>query len=373
MYKLFNSLKVGVLLQGPDSEILFSNRAALQILGLTGNALEGRLSFHPGREVIQEDGSVFPVSSQPVPTAIRTKKAVENIVMGVRQPETNDRIWLLVNAEPILDDQGTVKEVICSFSDITERKAAGDKLTSLYRHLEKRAFDLASSNADLERFVYAATHDLQEPLRLISSFMQLLKKKYEKQLDEQAGEYIHYAVEGARRMKKLILDLLEYSKFGANRQEFVPTDLNALLEQVSRTFSGPLKKNQAQLCIGKLPVIQTDSGLMLQLFENLVDNALKYRRDCSPVIEIGCQEEGDQYLFHVSDNGIGIGPDYTEKIFMLFQRLHAGNGSHGGTGVGLAICKKIVGLHRGRIWVNSEPGSGSTFYFTIPKTEHVWR
>ena len=368
--KLVNGLRVGVLLQGPQAEILFSNKAALNMLGLTEDELYGKSSFNPEWNVIHEDGSVFPGTEQPVPMVIKTKKTVANVVMGVYRPSSMDRIWLLVNAEPLFDERGDVKEVICSFSDITERKAVEEKLTWLYQSLEIRAFELATSNADLERFLYIATHDLQEPLRLVSSFTQLLKKKYERQLDPQAIEYINYAVEGATRMKKLILDLLEYSKFSTSNKEFSDTDINVVLENVCKLFSNELENCGAQLLIPDLPVITANGSMMTQLFENFISNALKYRSAKKPVIKIECKEDGDNFLFSISDNGVGIAPEYSDKIFALFKRLHRNNKIDGGTGVGLAICKKIVELHRGNIWVVSEQGKGSKFYFTVARKQN---
>lgn len=368
--KLINGLRVGILLQGPQAEILFSNKAALNMLGLTEDELYGRSSFNPEWNVIHEDGSVFPGTEQPVPMAIKTKKAVANVVMGVYRPSSMDRVWLLVNAEPLFNERGEVKEVICSFSDITERKAVEEKLTWLYQSLEIRAFELATSNADLERFLYIATHDLQEPLRLVSSFTQLLKKKYERQLDPQATEYINYAVEGATRMKKLILDLLEYSKFSTSNKEFSDTDMNVVLENVCKLFSNELENCGAQLLIPDLPVITANGSMMTQLFENFISNALKYRSAKKPVIKIECKEDGDNFLFSISDNGVGIAPEYSDKIFALFKRLHRNNEIEGGTGVGLAICKKIVELHRGNIWVVSEQGKGSKFYFTVARKQN---
>ena len=367
--KLINCLHVGVLLQGPKAEILFSNKAALDMLGLTEDELYGRSSFHPEWNVVYEDGTPFPGSAHPVPQAIETKKPVSNVIMGVYRPVTKDRVWLLVNADPFLDDKGKVKEVVCSFSDITPQKAVEAKLTWLYQSLEIRALELATSNAELERFITIATHDLQEPLRLVSSFTQLLKMKYEKQLDEQAGEYINYAVEGATRMKKLILDLLEYSKFSSTKEGFAPTDMNKVLKDASEQFSDDLQETKGELIVSSLPVITAKTSLMTQLFKNLIGNALKYRNGNKPVIKIGCKEEETNFLFSVNDNGIGIDPKYYEKIFLLFQRLHNINGSDDGTGVGLAICKKIVELHRGSIWVESVEGKGSTFYFTIAKDQ----
>jgi PAS domain S-box-containing protein len=368
--RLINSLRVGVLLLGKKKEILYINRPALIILGFTEDELVERSSCNFVWDVIHEDGSSFPCPEQPVSIAIEKKEPVSNIIMGVFRPSTKDRVWLLVNAEPLLDEEGNVEEIICSFSDITERKAVEEKLTWLYQSLEIRAFELATSNADLERFLYVATHDLQEPLRLVNSFTQLLKKKYGKQLDEQANEYINYAVEGATRMKKLILDLLEYSKFSSNYKEFAPTDMTAVLRDVSRTLFKELKDTGAELIIPELPVITANEPLMAQLFENLIGNALKYRSACKPVIQIDCKEEEDKFLFSVGDNGIGIDPKHSDKIFILFKRLHNDNETYEGTGVGLAICKKIVDLHYGNIWVESQHGEGSTFCFTIAKQQN---
>lgn len=369
-HRLINSLRVGVLIQGPQTEILFSNSVALNMLGLTEDELYSRSSFHPEWNVIHEDGSPFPGPAQPVSTVIYTKKPIANVIMGVYRPVTKDRVWLLVNAEPLLDDQGEIKEVICSFSDITEHKAVEKKLTWLYQRLEIRAFELATSNAELERFAYVATHDLQEPLRLVSSFMELLKRKYAKQLDEQAIDYINYAVQGANRIKKLILDLLEFSRVSSNREAFTTTDMNKVLEDASSVLCEELKVTGAELIIPALPTIHANTALMGQLFENLIDNALKYRGTRKPVIQIDCKEEADKFLFSVSDNGIGIDPEYSDKIFILFQRLHNNNEAFDGTGVGLTICKKIVELHRGNIWVISEKEKGSTFYFTIARQQN---
>lgn len=364
-----NSLHVGVLVQGPGSEILFSNKAALTMLGLTQDELSDRTFARRDWDVIHEDGSLFTCSSYPVYKAINTKKSISNIIMGVYRPLTKDRVWLQVNAEPLLDDQGSVKEVICSFSDITERKLTEEKLTGLYLHLESRALQLATSNADLQRFVYVATHDLQEPLRLVTSFTQLLKKKYKKQLDQQAIEYINYAAEGASRMKKLILDLLEYSKFSSNREEYTQTDMNHVVQEVCGLFSEEIKAVEAKVIVSDLPVINAKTSLMGQLFEQLISNALRYHNGSKPVIEIGCDVKEEHFLFSIHDNGIGIDPKYSEKIFILFQRLRSDHEAGEGTGVGLAISKKIIELHRGTIWVNSEQGKGSTFYFTIPKEQ----
>lgn len=363
---LMNSLKVGVVLQGPGTEVLFCNEAALEMLGLSEDELYGRTLLPPSWDVIQEDGKPFLKQERPAPKAIRTKKPVENIVMGIFRPATSDRIWLLVNAIPVLDKKGDVREVICSFSDITERKISEEKLRWLYRDLEVRAFELATSNTDLEKFVKVATHDLQEPLRRITGFVQLLEKKFGNQLDDQSREYIKHAVDGAARMKKLIIDLLEYARFSSSREHFTATDMNEVVGKVKAALSEQLNEAGAELVYGPLPVIFSDTILITQLIENLLGNALKYRSAQPLRVHITCTEETGQFRFSVADNGIGIAAGYTDKVFNLFQRLH-NNESYEGTGVGLAICQKIVRIHQGMIGVDSRPGKGSNFWFTIPK------
>jgi len=358
-------LKVGVILYGKNAHVLYCNKAAQKILGLDEEELcsasvsKGRLNF------MDIDGSLLPWESQPVHRVLSSGKPVSNLVAGYIKTNSDQKQWLLINADPLFGEDGHVKEVVCSFTDITEHKLVEEKLTSLYQNLEIRAFELACSNVDMERFVYVATHHLQEPLRSINSFLQLLKKRYEDRLDEQAAEYIQYAVEGSKRIKKLILDLLEYSKFTIDREGFSSVDMNKLLQEVTGTLSNYLEKNNVQLSIGNLPVVFADGALMQQLFMHLIRNAVKYKSDQPPVIKINSSNRDEKYIISVSDNGIGIDPDYSEKIFNLFQRLHQ-HEAYEGTGVGLAICEKIIRLHRGTIWVESEPGKGSTFHFTIP-------
>jgi PAS domain S-box-containing protein len=363
--QLINCLPLGVIIHGKGTEILFSNKAAQIMLGLDGHELYGRTADHIEWNIIHEDGTEFPWFSHPASMANSSKEPVFHVIMGVYRPVSDDRVWLLVNAEPLFDEVGEVIEVICSFSDITERKQVEEKLNWLYQNLEVRALELATTNADLEIFLHIATHDLQEPLRLVSSFTQLLKKKYAKQLDEQANEYINYAVDGASRMKKLILDLLEFSNFSSNKDDFLLTDLNLVLLEVKNKLSHEIKANNAEIIIPVLPVIYAKKTLVSLLFENLIENSLKYRTACNPVIQIQCSLDNGNYLFSVSDNGIGIDKKYANKIFVLFKRLHNDNEKYEGTGLGLAICKKIVEMHRGTIWVASEQSKGSTFYFTI--------
>jgi PAS domain S-box-containing protein len=273
-------------------------------------------------------------------------------------------IFVEVTAHPI--EYGHRRARMVVVNDITEQRRSALLLQELNEALKKRAAELASSNAELERFAYIASHDLQEPLRMVSSFLQLLQKRYKGQLDEKAGQYIHYAVDGAERMKTLILDLLEYSRVGAGKESFGPVDMGEVMREVGEIFAEKIIAARARIEIDNLPVIQGDKVQMVQLLQNLVGNALKYHSDEPLVIRIQGNDLPGYWRFSIEDNGIGIDPLFFEKIFIIFQRLHNKN-DYSGTGIGLAICKKIVERHWGRIWVESAPTKGSIFYFTITK------
>jgi PAS domain S-box-containing protein len=251
--------------------------------------------------------------------------------------------------------------------DITERKKAEEELIRSKDVLEQRAKELEASNADLERFAYVASHDLQEPLRMVSSFLHLLEKKMDGQLDEQGKQYIQYAVGGADRMKQLIMDLLLYSRVGTNKDAMSVVDCNEVLEEVKSTLVVAIREKNAVIQAQSMPLIKAVRSQVFQLFQNLITNALKYSGDKPPIIEVGCRKMNWAYEFFVKDNGIGIERKFFDKIFIIFQRLH-NKTDYSGTGIGLAICKKIVERHRGTMRVESEPGKGSTFYFTIPQT-----
>jgi PAS domain S-box-containing protein len=244
------------------------------------------------------------------------------------------------------------------FRDITARKRAEEKL-------KLTVADLARSNRDLEQFAYVASHDLQEPLRMVSSYTQLLARRYEGKLDVTANKYIAYAVDGANRMQRLIEDLLAYSRVGARATGFAPADCAAVLEQALANLKAAIEANGASITHDPLPTVVHDRLLLVQLFQNLIGNAIKFHVEAPPRIHVSAEQKGDEWVFAVRDNGIGIDPQYAERIFTIFQRLHT-NEEYAGTGIGLAICKKIVERRGGRIWVESQPGTGSTFYFTVP-------
>ena len=261
---------------------------------------------------------------------------------------------------------GKAIRLIGATQNITRRKDDEALMIELNNRLKQRADELAASNVELERFAYVASHDMQEPLRMITSFLQLFKKKYQDHIDETAEQYLHFVMDGADRMKRLITDLLEYSRIGSDKGELEPIDTAALMQEVQEVFVNRIAECEASIICKGLPVIRGNKTQLFQLFQNLVGNALKYIGNEKPVVIVEGIEEEQQFLFSVSDNGIGIKPMFFEKIFVLFQRLHHKH-QYGGTGIGLSVCKKIVEKHGGKIWVSSEPDQGSTFYFTINK------
>ena len=224
--------------------------------------------------------------------------------------------------------------------------------------------ELARSNAELEQFAYVASHDLQAPLATIASYAQLLEKRYKDQLDSQASKFIGNIVHGCTRMQTLIDDLLEYSRVGRSQKPFQIIDCNHVIQQVIANLQGAIRNNQAVVTYTELPAVMGDISQLVQLFQNLVSNAIKYRQDESPTVYINAYKQENNWLFSVSDNGIGIASQHQERIFQIFQRLHTQK-EYSGTGIGLAICQKIVERHGGSIWVDSEPGQGSTFHFTV--------
>jgi PAS domain S-box-containing protein len=272
----------------------------------------------------------------------------------------------------IRNEKGKAIRLIGATRDITDRKTNEALLLDLNNRLKHRADELAASNVELERFAYIASHDMQEPLRMITSFLQLFKKKYADQIDETAEQYIHFAVDGADRMKKLILDLLEYSRVGSNKDVLAEINAKELVNEVVNVFVSRIEEMKARIEIGELPIIKANRIQLFQLFQNLIGNALKYHSGESPLIQIQGWEEENEYVFSVKDNGIGIKPIFFEKIFVLFQRLHHKT-EYSGTGIGLAICKKIVERHGGKIWLESEPGKGSCFYFSISKSAEQYQ
>ncbi|HEY3360644.1 MAG TPA: PAS domain S-box protein [Methanosarcina sp.] len=268
---------------------------------------------------------------------------------------------VLYNASVYKDETGEVIGVFAAARDITERKKAEAML-------KLKLEELARSNAELEQFAYISSHDLQEPLRMIASYLQLLQRKYQGKLDDKADKYIYFAVDGASRMQNLINDLLEFSRVTTKAREFEPTDCKSILKQVVFDLEVSIKENEAHVSYGSLPVVMVDSSQLTQVFQNLISNAIKFRSEKIPEIEISAKRKDNQWLFSVKDNGIGVDPKFSERIFEVFKRLNKRD-EYPGTGIGLSICKKIVERHGGQIWIESESGKGSIFYFTLPITQ----
>jgi PAS domain S-box-containing protein len=264
--------------------------------------------------------------------------------------------WLHTKKIPILSPAGRATYLLGISEDITDIRDA--KLA-----LEQKTKELERSNSELEQFAYVASHDLQEPLRTISSYVQLLASRYKDKLDKDANEFIDFAVDGSKRMRTLINSLLEYSR--VNRvKPFEWMELTDLMKEIQLDMKDQIKEANASIKYNGLPKIYGDVVLINQLFQNLIGNAIKFRGEKKPEVKITSKRKNGEYIFSVEDNGIGIKDEYAEKIFVIFQRLNSRD-KYPGTGIGLSICKKIVERHGGKIWVESEPGKGAKFYFTI--------
>lgn len=237
--------------------------------------------------------------------------------------------------------------------------------TRLFQELEDRTAALERSNAELEQFAYVASHDLQEPLRTVSSYVQLLAERYASRIDARADRYISHSVSAVDRMYTLINDLLAYSRVGTRGRDLVPTKTANVLDHVLEGLATTIRETAAEITWDPLPTVRADATQLGQLLQNLLGNALKYRGERPPRIHIGVQRQGRLWQFAVRDNGIGIDPAYSERIFLVFQRLHSWD-EYSGTGIGLAICEKIVERHGGQIWIESQVGQGATFFFTLP-------
>jgi chemotaxis family two-component system sensor kinase Cph1 len=273
--------------------------------------------------------------------------------------------WANVTVSAMRDANGTPQYLICAIEDISERKLVQELLQASLDTQTRYAQELTRSNAELEQFSYVASHDLQAPLSTIAGYAQLLEKRCHSQLDAQGNKFIRNIVNSCGRMQALIDDLLEYSRVGRSEKPFDVIDCNLVFEDACANLQLAIRQDQASVTRGDLPRVRGDSFQLLQLFQNLIGNAIKYRSSEAPMVRVSASRQGDSWVFSVQDNGIGIAEQYHPRIFQLFQRLHSEK-QYSGTGIGLAICQRIVDRHSGRLWVESEPNRGSTFYFSIP-------
>jgi PAS domain S-box-containing protein len=365
----------------PDGKLRYVNDAGLLIRG--GNRQHvvdsvGIDQYVASWKLLDLDGT--PLKPDEVPLARAIMFGETNSREFIIRREVDDDRIVLAKAAPIKDETGKVVSGIVVFLDITENKHAENEIRNLNETLEKRIADrteqlviinkeLNFHLSELEQFSYVSNHDLQEPLRTLIQFTQLIKENYSGKLDEDGNKYIDFISNSAVRMKAMVKDLLEYSLLG---KEGVKTsiDCNRMIDDVLNDMGDTIKESSAKIAVESLPMVNGHATELRLLFQNLVSNAIKYQKQGSvPEINISAESHNNEWLFKVSDNGIGIEPKHNEKIFIIFQRLHKRN-EFSGTGIGLAHCKKVVELHGGKIWVESTPGEGSNFMFTIPKNNH---
>ena len=362
---LFESAPDGYLVTDTKGTVKEANRAGAKLLGVAQHMLIGKplviyfvQESHPSfynvlRRICQGESahgweaSVLPRNGDPIPVSV-------NAALKHDQRENSTSIrWLL--------------------REITEQVKAREQLRELNAELEarveQRTAELQRSNDQLQQFAYVASHDLQEPLRAVSTYVQILADRYGSRLDSQADEFIHYAVDGATRMQELIRDLLNYSRVQTKEQVLTETNCEEVVARVLENLQLSIADSKAVVTTDSLPVVMGDAPQLQQVFQNLLSNALKFCGPKPPQIQIAAQQKEEEWVFSVRDNGIGLDPRHAERIFVIFQRLHTRR-EYPGTGIGLAICKRIVERHDGRIWVESEPGKGATFYFTLPKRDN---
>lgn len=349
---LIDNLPDYIYVKDTESRFLLNNKAHLHVLK-TGSQEEilGKTDFDIFPSELAEK---YYADEQAV---IQSGEALVDREETTITP-TGEKQWLSTTKVPLRDDQDNVIGLVGMSRDITMRKEAESKL-------QKTAAELARSNAELEQFAYVASHDLQEPLRAITGYIQLLERRYGDKLGDDASKFISQAIAAANRMKSLIEALLAYSRVGRRGKAFAQTDCSKIVAHTLLSLSMIIEESQASVTYDALPTVMGDGSQLGQLFQNLISNAIKFRGEETPSVHISAEPEGDCWLFSVRDNGIGIEPQYAERIFLIFQRLHT-RAEYPGTGIGLAMCKKIVEHHGGRIWLESESGQGTTFFFTLP-------
>lgn len=350
--RILDTLREPLLVLDADLRVLSANAAFYRTFRAAPEAVEGRPVHELG------DGRWnIPALRALLDRVAATDLTVEDFRVEQDFPGLGRRAMLL-NARRVKPAPGEPALVLIALEDIADRVRAAEAGARQLQELER-------SNAELEQFAYVASHDLQEPLRAIVGYLQLLEQRYRGRLDADADEFIGYAVEAGRRMQALVNDLLAFARLGTQRQPPRPVDADAVLQSVLEGLRTVLVETEAVVTHDRLPVVLVDEAQLRTLFQNLIANAVKFRGERAPRVHVAARPSGPAWTFAVRDNGIGIDRRHQDRIFVMFQRLHT-RAEYPGTGIGLAMCKKIVEGHGGRIWVVSEPGAGSTFYFTLP-------
>jgi PAS domain S-box-containing protein len=337
----------------PDNPIIYSNQAFLDLTGYDMDEIVGRnCRFLQGDDSEKKGVQAL---HEAVHNGTHTRTLIKNYTKDGRE------FWNDLLISPIRDKEGNITHFMGMQLDVTDRVLAEQRL-------QERTRELQEANQELEQFTYAASHDLQEPLRMVKSYLQLIEKRYSATLDDDAQTFLAYAAEGADRMQSLIYDLLTLSRISNAEDRYIPTDMNAIVRRALDNLVVMIRESGADISVDNLPTLPVDPGQMTQLFQNLISNGMKYSRPgVAPVISITATARKGGYTFAVRDNGIGIEKQHFERIFVVFQRLHTRT-EYAGTGIGLAIVSKIIDRHGGRIWVESKYGDGATFKFTIPSS-----
>jgi PAS domain S-box-containing protein len=353
--QIVETAQEGIWLIDENDYTVFVNKKMCEMLEYSQEEIKGKPNYLFKEEKEKENA---------VQLIERRKKGISEQYETCYITKSGKRLWVSVSANPVFDDEGNYKGALGMLTDISQRKLQEELLRKSEVDLEIKNRELATKNTELEQFAYIASHDLQEPLRTVTSFTDLFKKQYKDKIDDMGQKYLYFIQKGTERMKTLITDLLDYSRIGRGK-EMKPIDCNEIINTVIADLYTAIEESKVEIKTEKLPVISGYTTEVKQLFQNLVVNAIKFRKkEVLPKIYISSEPINGGWEFKVQDNGIGIDEQFSERIFAIFQRLHTRN-EYEGSGIGLSHCKKIVELHGGKIWVKSKPGEGSTFHFTI--------
>ena len=361
-FDLYNFAPVGYFTLNRNGLILDVNLAGATLLGVNRNKLVGRAFM---RCIVHDYRNEFDHH-------IHETEPGQKNSLELKLKRRDKSFYAYLEFVNIQDTSGELLESRITVTDVNELKnkemELKDYKVTLEEKVKKRTEELARSNSELANFAYIASHDLREPLRMITSFLQLLERRYKDKLDQDANDFINYAVEGSKRLNDMITDLLEYSRLTNNEPTFTLVNLDKVLDDALINLVIPTEENNVIITYDHLPIVEGDANLLTMLLQNLIGNAIKYHGTEQPKIHISSKRGINKDIISVKDNGIGIKPEHLKRIFTIFQRLH-GHDEYPGTGIGLAISQKIIHQHGGELWVESEYGKGTTFYFSIPKTD----